>query len=267
MSTARASTPTGWRHVCQHATKCLNIFVVSVAAWMLPPCCVQLDSSLAGTTWSRPPFLPDGWEYGLHEGRIYFQQPSTGLTRWEPPEGSSVRPLSLVRISQLGCDQWRLGWQEMPLGAPPPLDTEDSAAGGESDAVPSSYDPFAQPTAGPETSTSDSTYDPFSQPQQQSSSSELSSSTTTFSPPTPAEQPAAAPPASAPPTAAAPAPAVIPGSSSGSPGPAAANGCICPMVLIQKDPTNEAQYLRCHLAVSTACQMSYCEQHMSDPRI
>jgi len=105
---------------------------------MLSPCCVQFQSTLAGTTWSRPPFLPDGWECGLHEGRLFFQQPSTGLTRWEPPEGSSVRPPShyitsgpsLACASQLGCDQWRLG-QETPLGAPPPMDTQDSAAEGE----------------------------------------------------------------------------------------------------------------------------------------
>ncbi len=230
---------------------------------MLSPCCVQFHSTLAGTTWSRPPFLPDGWECGLHEGRLFFQQPSTGLTRWEPPEGSSVRPPShyitsgpsLACASQLGCDQWRLG-QETPLGAPPPMDTQDSAAEGENNAAPSSYDPFAQPTAGPETSTSGSTYDPFSQPQQQSSGSEPSSSTATFPPPTPVEQPAAAPPASAPPTTAAPAPTAVPSSSSGSTGPVAANGCICPMVLIQKDPANEAQYLRCHLAVSSACLLS-----------
>jgi hypothetical protein len=176
---------------------------------------------------------------------------------------------SLSRLRQPGevAVDICLGWQEMPLVAPPPLDAQDGAAEGESGAAPSTYDPFAQPAAGAEMSTSDGTYDPFSQPQQQSSSSscEPPSSTATFPLPTPVEQPTAAPPPSAPPVVATES-AVAPGSSSSSgPGTAAANGCVCPMVLIQKDPANEAQYLRCHLAVSPACQLSTADRARAIP--
>eukprot|EP01046_Picozoa_sp_COSAG06_P080274 COSAG06_NODE_27591_length_590_cov_0.879837_1_plen_106_part_10 len=59
-------------------------------------CCVVVCRLYAGTTWTRAFFLPEGWLAAIDpaSGALYYQQPSTGLTSWEPPEGSSETPLT-----------------------------------------------------------------------------------------------------------------------------------------------------------------------------